>query len=542
MTGFAAPPPFSPGAPTFNSSGQLMTGVTAEALSAAFAGVPAAISTIADLRAFAAETVGQPQCYVLGYAAAGDGGQGFFVYNPADTTSADNGGTIIVDAAERRWYRNIGASAVSMPWFGTTDATALQSSVTALLASPGGGNIVSPIGHEAVATSLPSNYAGVALDFLGPNVPVSLGGETGGSSYISQKATLFQDAGNHVGIGHIGHSFVMNPVGSGNIGPTNADYAVGISNVKQNAQATTVAGELDGLTIFVRNGGANSDSAGILVNTANYGTGTNFVMEGVCSAIVDGAVTHEVDVQVAVVDTRTNAQFGVVSQLFTGNGTCAYLAQSDAGCVWTNFINCTDDAGTSVFSVSGNGFITATSLALTGGLAAVSMAVEYENDTGIFLLQAGTVDASSIGILINAPTPTVGAFAAFQAAGATIGSISTSTGTTTLYGTTSDRRLKNIHGASDGSVIDSIKVYQAAFKSTPTVVHSMLIADELQKSIPHAVKGEADAVDDKGKIVPQMVDHSWVVPDLVAYCQGLKAQLAELTAEVSALKGAKAAG
>jgi hypothetical protein len=47
-----------------------------------------------------------------------------FIYQPADTTSADNGGTIIVDASGRRWYRE-GSSIYStnVLWFGGRNAT-----------------------------------------------------------------------------------------------------------------------------------------------------------------------------------------------------------------------------------------------------------------------------------------------------------------------------------------------------------------------------------------------------------------------------------
>lgn len=57
---------------------------------------------------------------VQGYAVPGDGGGGTFVWNPASGAS-DNGGTIIVDAAGRRWYR-IFTGAIQLAWFGA-DAT-----------------------------------------------------------------------------------------------------------------------------------------------------------------------------------------------------------------------------------------------------------------------------------------------------------------------------------------------------------------------------------------------------------------------------------
>jgi hypothetical protein len=110
-----------------------------------------------------------------------------------------------------------------------------------------------------------------------------------------------------------------------------------------------------------------------------------------------------------------------------------------------------------------------------------------------------------------------------------IGSISTS-GSSVAYNTTSDRRLKNLAGTSDGSLIDRLKVHLGAFKSRSSETRSMLVADELQAEAPYFVQGEAGAVDKAGKIIPQMVDHSALVPDLIAKCQSLQAQINELKA------------
>ena len=54
---------------------------------------------------------------VLGISDAFDGAAGVFKVNSSDTTSADNGGTILVDAIGRRWYRVFSAAA-SVLWFG----------------------------------------------------------------------------------------------------------------------------------------------------------------------------------------------------------------------------------------------------------------------------------------------------------------------------------------------------------------------------------------------------------------------------------------
>lgn len=91
------------------------------------------VATVAALRAVSG--VAATQIYVAGYATAGDGGEGNFIYVSTDTTSADNGGTIIVDSASRRWYRDPCGAAVLAQWFGakgdgvTSDVTAFNNAL-----------------------------------------------------------------------------------------------------------------------------------------------------------------------------------------------------------------------------------------------------------------------------------------------------------------------------------------------------------------------------------------------------------------------------
>lgn len=55
-----------------------------------------------------------PSIYLIGGTTPNDGLQGFFVFEPLDTTSADNGSTIIVDANGNRYYRQ-GVPALTGP-------------------------------------------------------------------------------------------------------------------------------------------------------------------------------------------------------------------------------------------------------------------------------------------------------------------------------------------------------------------------------------------------------------------------------------------
>jgi len=77
-------------------------------------GVVPEIGTYATLQAYSGA---RTSYYVRGSAADLDGGAGLFRVDASDTTSADNGGSIIVDASSRRWKRDdIGS--VNVLWFG----------------------------------------------------------------------------------------------------------------------------------------------------------------------------------------------------------------------------------------------------------------------------------------------------------------------------------------------------------------------------------------------------------------------------------------
>lgn len=81
-----------------------------------------------------------------------DGAAGQFRVNASDTTSADNGGTILVDASGRRWYRNF-VGRIFVQWFGakgdwdgstgTDDSQAFQSAINYAY-SLGGGEVYAP--------------------------------------------------------------------------------------------------------------------------------------------------------------------------------------------------------------------------------------------------------------------------------------------------------------------------------------------------------------------------------------------------------------
>jgi NDP-sugar pyrophosphorylase family protein len=99
-----------------------------------------------------------------------------------------------------------------------------------------------------------------------------------------------------------------------------------------------------------------------------------------------------------------------------------------------------------------------------------------------------------------------------------VGSVSTS-GNNTFYNTSSDYRLKNLIGPAQDSLqkIQSLasilKVY--SFKSEPNAYFTGFFAHEVKEVVSEAITGEKDAVDEDGKIIPQGIDYSKLVPYIV---------------------------
>ena len=94
------------------------------------------LSNIASVLAFDGGA-SVPVIYVEGYYTLNDGGEGIFVFNPSDTTSTSNGGTIIIDASNNRYYRETNGQPYSVKWFGATgnntgdDAPSIRNTIAA---------------------------------------------------------------------------------------------------------------------------------------------------------------------------------------------------------------------------------------------------------------------------------------------------------------------------------------------------------------------------------------------------------------------------
>ncbi|HQT62197.1 glycosyl hydrolase family 28-related protein [Acidiphilium sp.] len=205
MSGSYPSPTFD--ALTLNSALPVASGGTGATTVAGIAGAISAnfyVATIAALRALTSATTATTAS-VAGYAAAADGGGGIFVVNAADTTSADNGGTIIVDAAGRRWYRQY-ENALSVKWFGakgdntTDDTTAIQNAINAL---PPSGVLFVPPGRYLLSNQITISTPGVAVIGAGWSSAVTVT-PTAGTIFVcsfapSVAANVFYVTGSNIG-------------------------------------------------------------------------------------------------------------------------------------------------------------------------------------------------------------------------------------------------------------------------------------------------------------------------------------------------------
>lgn len=129
------------------AASETAAGVSETNAAASAASAASSANGLANIAALQAATTGTYTgllAYILGYYTEGDGGEGHFWYDASDTTSSDNGGTIIVDASGRRWKRNLNGMPVTFKQFGavgdgtTDDSTKLQACIDWALAQGAG--------------------------------------------------------------------------------------------------------------------------------------------------------------------------------------------------------------------------------------------------------------------------------------------------------------------------------------------------------------------------------------------------------------------
>jgi hypothetical protein len=133
----------------------------------------------------------------------------------------------------------------------------------------------------------------------------------------------------------------MTAVGSGAAGPATAQAGAYIYATKDNwSTASAAVGQVDGLDIQVRQGGANSDTGGIDINVAGTGNGFLCAMETLVERqpLGGGAATFAIDLQFAGMNPPTSSYLGLLFNALAGNLSSAISVQNNAGSAWGNVL------------------------------------------------------------------------------------------------------------------------------------------------------------------------------------------------------------
>lgn len=236
----------------------------------------------------------------------------------------------------------------------TSDAAAIAAAITDI-GSPGG-MVVFP-GATGYVGSLPASYPTVVLEYHGPKTPINVYQESGETTRWGKRVYRGQNATTRNGEEYSLFVVEHHPVGSGTNGPTSADYALTVVNQKQDFDTTAVVGEIDGINVVVRQGGAASDAAGMLINIASYGTGFIGAIEAQTSIISGGSTTRQIQTQVGILDNVNSNYFGYFAKSVVGTNNEAYRVDSVAGNLWTYMFR-GYSVGVEKFNISAIGVIT----------------------------------------------------------------------------------------------------------------------------------------------------------------------------------------
>ncbi|WP_459678482.1 hypothetical protein [Acidisoma sp. 7E03] len=144
--------------------------------------------TVSNIQALRNYTGGSstPVIWVEGYSSPGDGGEGMFTFVASDTTSGDNTGTIILDAAGNRYYREQHRGPYNILWFGgspngvSDNLPALYNAIYSL--PQGGGEVFFPPGTFLFSGAM-------TYDFPAGNCSVSLTGAGADASILYWPST-----------------------------------------------------------------------------------------------------------------------------------------------------------------------------------------------------------------------------------------------------------------------------------------------------------------------------------------------------------------
>jgi len=197
-------------------------------------------------------------------------------------------------------------------------------------------------------------------------------------------------------------AIVTRPLGSDDAGPVVADYSLCLSNIKRNWTNPSLAqaGEIDGATIVVRQGGPSdpsprSDASGLLLNVANYGdcgfvscwegSLNNYVSDGSGGTVAN----YTAQFTGGGFDAKSGRAYGFTFRLHAGECKDGFRVALESPSVNIEYAYHYVDNGVTKFSVSRDGTVYS-----AAGVKVGDNKVVGARDTG-WTLMTGTANKSS---------------------------------------------------------------------------------------------------------------------------------------------------
>jgi len=304
----------------------------------------------------------------------------------------------------------------------------------------------------------------------------------------------------------------LDPVsGRLSFGTSASSFSTGTTAIVQQRMAITSQGNV-GI-------GNNTPGATLEIGSSNGSVPGNLILNPTTTGTgVEGA---EINLRPAPVTTNPAAQTWAIDQVSDANNPRLRFFPGNSG-------------ETKGFTIKDNGYFGI-------GIASPRAKLHVQSTDNTSLYIESTTNDNNGMVILNANTNQNWSsnwheFMYFQNQGNAIGGIlATNNGTTVVYSTTSDYRLKTDFKSFNGlDVVNKIKIYDYAWKSDKSRMYGVK-AHELHEVIPYVVTGNKDAVDIQGKIIPQMVDYSKLTPILVKAIQEQDLRLNEQQNQIKAL-------
>jgi hypothetical protein len=214
--------------------------------------------------------------------------------------------------AVSRTFQNKAREAVSVTDYDTA-AHAISATVSA-----GGGVLVYPKGSTPAPGELTVSMDAVSLDIQGPTTLGAAAVDAfGGATGVNSKRTIYyksSGADRATGEQNSAMAIVSRPAGNNISGPQNTDTGLTISSVKQGYPTSTVAGELDGIYVYLYNCGPTGVSGSISSDISAFSGQVAGVKNTGFFAISEG-VTYEMDTDGSTPVGAMDCQIGAINSI-----------------------------------------------------------------------------------------------------------------------------------------------------------------------------------------------------------------------------------